>query len=835
VRVLTGGATGLVNQGQQIADQSNRYVNTQIKNTQQYANTQFQNAISGGGSVYNGVTSTYNTANTAYNQARINAQQTLTGTGKFVSDQVMSGGGTAFSALNQARVNTQQTALGTGKFVSDQIMSGGSALNQARINTQQTASTIGKIGGSGLSQLIQIKTNAQKTTFDIGNGIAGTGALILSQAKTGNTFNQAKIIAGAGALALTKATSGTPISRVSGNDYMRTVSNNAKSMISANSNQKPQANINDVFSGAANIYSNANSYASSLLGVGTARANNDLTDNPSLKIAQRPSGGPVSVSTKLQASATGADYMKSVSVNARSMASSGKSNVGKNNDIFSNIANAAGGMYGSVESVVRTLPFLQTGSATDDLSPNPSLTIDNGTVIQQKSANLSPFGITPQRNSLTQEPVKTSSLITGPLTYDSNVNLTSSSSPTFASAVMEGKTTQTINPNTGITPKQVDPKLAAAQKIFNELPESQKSKFGSITSDNNTLDAFLALTDTERKSEWMSPNYMTKKYEGMANKNRVVSWGNYKGDNISLLTPTPGFTSQQFKDNSGKVVTMDVQNYQYMPLEKPPRMFIPTAFSVTQTKPLTPSAGAQGVATTTVTPIIFNPRVNDALKRLITTNPRKPSTSTGIINPISSNIDSRDGTPINPNAPYFKANAPKVPIYRTTDYNTSSFYAIDRAVMGALSGILPTSTPTNKPPQITGYAPDGTPINSNAPYYNPNAPKVPIYPTSGTTLLKRKQPQNKTKKLYKVTKPVKRVIQTNHKKATIKQPKLLKPPKITQRPVKPIATRAKVNTKVITGGTIRGFGNQKPMISKQASKAVKIQKPKSKGIISYFY
>jgi hypothetical protein len=118
----------------------------------------------------------------------------------------------------------------------------------------------------------------------------------------------------------------------------------------------------------------------------------------------------------------------------------------------------------------------------------------------------------------------------------------------------------------------------------------------------------------------------------------------------------------------------------------------------------------------------------------------------------------------------------------------------------------------------------------------------------GTTLLKttRKQSPNKTQKMYKATKPIKQVVKINHKKSTIKQPKLTTPPKVVYRPLKPIASKVKVNTKVM-GGMLRGFDQQKPMVPRKVAASPKLPKstvktPKmprvkqgKKNVLNYFY
>jgi ligand-binding SRPBCC domain-containing protein len=118
----------------------------------------------------------------------------------------------------------------------------------------------------------------------------------------------------------------------------------------------------------------------------------------------------------------------------------------------------------------------------------------------------------------------------------------------------------------------------------------------------------------------------------------------------------------------------------------------------------------------------------------------------------------------------------------------------------------------------------------------------------GTMLLKttRKQKPNKTHKMYKVTRPEKQVVKINHKKSTIKQPKLTSPPKVVYRPLKPIASKVKVNTKVM-GGMLRGFDQQKPMVPRKVATPPKVPKstvktPKmprvkqgKKNVLNYFY
>lgn len=119
---------------------------------------------------------------------------------------------------------------------------------------------------------------------------------------------------------------------------------------------------------------------------------------------------------------------------------------------------------------------------------------------------------------------------------------------------------------------------------------------------------------------------------------------------------------------------------------------------------------------------------------------------------------------------------------------------------------------------------------------------------NGQYLLKtsRKQKQNKPQKMYKVTKPTKQVVKINHQKSTIKQPKLTTPPKVVYRPLKPIASKAKINTKVM-GGMLRGFGQQTPMVPRNVAKPPKVPKsmvksPKmprvkqsKKNVLNYFY
>jgi hypothetical protein len=90
--------------------------------------------------------------------------------------------------------------------------------------------------------------------------------------------------------------------------------------------------------------------------------------------------------------------------------------------------------------------------------------------------------------------------------------------------------------------------------------------------------------------------------------------------------------------------------------------------------------------------------------------------------------------------------------------------------------------------------------------------------------------------MFKATKPVPRPVKTSPKKVTVKQVKLLQPPKVQQRPLHPIASKAKIHTKVIGVRMLKGFSEAKPVIEeRKLMKGIYVGSKDKKNVMNFFY